>query len=135
MKRTMPSGSAAALLLIAGLAWGADAPGAAQPIQKTTLEQHALTGSPTLQVVTGTTTYAPGVTSPLHYHDGDETGYVLEGSIVLQQEGQPDRTLNAGQSFYNTRGLHHHVTAGSHGAKLLSTWIVDKDKPLATPVK
>jgi quercetin dioxygenase-like cupin family protein len=44
--------------------------------------------------------------------------------------------LKAGDSFFNPRGAIHSVMAPADGdgATAVSTWIVDKGQPLATPV-
>jgi len=47
----------------------------------------------------------------------------------------PDKTLHAGDSFFNPRGaVHSLVSADSGDTLVVSSWIVDKGKPLATPV-
>ena len=35
----------------------------------------------------------PRATLPKHYHPGHELAYLLEGSLTLEVEGQPDTTL------------------------------------------
>jgi quercetin dioxygenase-like cupin family protein len=61
---------------------------------------------------------------------------VLKGNLILKTQGQPDRALKAGDSFFNPRGAVHSlaVAPGADGGVALSTWIVDKGAPLATPV-
>ena len=85
------------------------------------------------EVVTGTVTLQPGAQVPFHTHPGDETGYVLRGSVIRKVRGQPDKQLHAGDSFFNPRGSVHSIIAGKSGAKVFSAWIVDKDKPLSSP--
>jgi quercetin dioxygenase-like cupin family protein len=60
---------------------------------------------------------------------------VLKGNLILKTKGQPDRALKPGDSFFNPRGaVHSLVTApGSDGGMAVSSWIVDKGQPLATP--
>jgi len=52
------------------------------------------------QMGVGEVTLEPGsATGLLHYHHGaDEMIYVLEGEVTLVEEGQPDRTLAAGDA-------------------------------------
>ncbi|MEO0816189.1 MAG: cupin domain-containing protein [Pseudomonadota bacterium] len=52
------------------------------------------------QMGVGEVTLAPGsATGLLHYHHGaDEMIYVLEGEVVLVEEGQPDTTLVTGDA-------------------------------------
>jgi hypothetical protein len=63
-------------------------------------------------------------------------GYVLKGTLTLKTKDQADRVLHAGDSLFNVRGAVHSVAAepGGSGGMAVSTWIVDKGVPLATPV-
>jgi hypothetical protein len=42
-----------------------------------------------------------GVCAGRHIHPGIESGYVLEGDVVLKLEGKPEQTFKAGQWFPN----------------------------------
>jgi quercetin dioxygenase-like cupin family protein len=67
-------------------------------------------------------------------HSGDEVGYILEGTVVIAQDGKPDVTLGPGKSFHIPAGTVHNATnSGSTGARVLATYLVEKGKPLATP--
>ena len=80
--------------------------------------------------------FAPGVAAGKHTHPGEELGYVLEGSILLEVAGQPPRTVKAGEAFFVPAGVvHDGKNVGSGVAKVLATYIVEKGKPVATPVK
>jgi quercetin dioxygenase-like cupin family protein len=69
-----------------------------------------------------------------HTHPGEEIGYILEGTVVVEQEGKPAVTLNAGKTFLIPAGVIHNATNhGSTMARVLATYIVEKGKPLATP--
>ena len=105
----------------------------AQPV-RTVLERHDQSGVPGKEIVIGTATLPGGTAFGYHTHAGDEIGYVLKGTLTLKIRGQPDRSLKAGDSFFNPRGAVHSVIAGSDGATALSTWIIDKGQPFATPV-
>ena len=90
---------------------------------------------PGREVVQAVAEFQPGATVGRHTHPGEEVGYVLEGTIVLDQEGKPSVTLNAGQAFLIPAGTVHDATnRGSGNARVLATYIVEKGKPLATPV-
>jgi quercetin dioxygenase-like cupin family protein len=87
------------------------------------------------EIVIGKATLPAGTAIGFHVHPGDEVGYVLKGTAIWKTQGQPDRTLKAGDSFFNPRGAVHSVAATEAGeVTVISTWIVDKGKPLATPV-
>jgi quercetin dioxygenase-like cupin family protein len=77
-----------------------------------------------------------GVAAGRHTHPGEEFTYILEGTLVLEVEGKPPLTLNAGDYFFVPAGIvHDGRNIGSGKAKVLATYIVEKGKPLATPVK
>jgi quercetin dioxygenase-like cupin family protein len=123
--------AAAALALSAA----ADEPKSGPQAVRTILERHDQSGVPGKEVVIGTATIPAGSTIGFHTHAGDEAGYVLKGTLILKTRGQPDRTLKAGDSFFNARGAVHSVTtaADGEGATAVSAWIIDKGQPLATP--
>jgi len=100
------------------------------------LERHDQSGVPGKEIVIGTAAFPPGSSIGYHTHAGDESGYVAAGSLILKTQGQPDRVLKAGDTFFNPRGAVHSVVAlpSGEGGVAVSNWIVDKDQPLATPV-
>lgn len=88
------------------------------------------------RTVTGLAEVAPGHASGPHTHPGIETGYVLEGEVLMTVEGQPDRTLRAGDSFVIPPGAKHDVKSiGSVPAKAISVFVIDRSKPPASPAK
>ena len=88
------------------------------------------------KTVTGLAEVAPGHASGMHTHPGIETGYVLDGEVLMIVEGQPDRTLKPGDSFVIPSGAKHDVkSVGSVPAKAVSVFVVDRSKPLASPAK
>jgi quercetin dioxygenase-like cupin family protein len=88
------------------------------------------------KTVTGLAEVAPGHASGMHTHPGIETGYVLDGEVLMIVEGQPDRKLKSGDSFVIPSGAKHDVqSVGTVPAKAVSVFVVDKSKPLASPAK
>jgi quercetin dioxygenase-like cupin family protein len=88
------------------------------------------------KTVTGLAEVAPSHASGMHTHPGIETGYVLDGEVLMIVEGQPDRTLKSGDSYMIPPGAKHDVKSiGSVPAKAISVFVVDKSKPLASPAK
>jgi Cupin domain len=67
-----------------------------------------------------------------HTHPGIESGYLIEGDLLLKIEGKPDLLLKAGDSFESPPNTPHDACTTS-GFKSLSTYIVEKGKPLASP--
>jgi quercetin dioxygenase-like cupin family protein len=116
----------------------ADAPTSAPasaPV-RTILERHDQTGVPGKEALLGTAVLPAGTAVGFHTHPGDEYGYVLRGPLILKTNGQPDRILKTGDTFFNARGVVHSLATvpGSEGGTALSTWIIDKGEPLASPV-
>jgi quercetin dioxygenase-like cupin family protein len=108
---------------------------AQQPTFKRTMLHQGDISVPGREAVTALIEFQPAGSSGWHTHPGEEAGYVLEGTVLLEQAGQPDTTLNAGQAFLIPAGTVHGATSkGSKGARILSTYIVEKGKPIATPV-
>ena len=68
-----------------------------------------------------------------HTHPGTEVSYILEGGATLTVEGEPARELKAGDSFMIPTGKPHGGKVGPNGAKFIGVYIVEKDKPLASP--
>ena len=110
---------------------------AAPEAKRTILGRIDQTGVPDKEIVIGTAELPAGAAIGWHTHNGDEDGYVLKGDLVLKVKGQPDRVLKAGDFFFNARGTVHSLIAapGTAGGTALSSWIIDKGKPLADPVK
>jgi len=83
----------------------------------------------------GTAELPPGGSLARHTHPGIETGYVLEGECLMSVDGQPDRLVKTGDSYLIPAGVPHSLKNASKDKVLkgLSTWVVEKDKPLSSP--
>ena len=83
----------------------------------------------------GATTVDKGGTVLPHTHPGVEMSYLLEGRGTLKIAGQPDRTVSAGDSVsIPAVAVHGLVNTGPGAIVMVTTYVVEKDKPLATPV-
>jgi len=74
----------------------------------------------------------PGNASPAHRHPGHHTfGYVIEGTYELGIDGQPTRTLKAGDTFYEPPDALHSVSrnAGNTQMKIVVFMLADQSKP------
>jgi len=87
---------------------------------------------PGFTTVTAIAEVPPGVCAGRHIHPGIESGYVLEGDVVLKIEGKPEQTFKAGQWFPNPANTPHDVCSVG-GFKTISTYVVERGKPLALP--
>ena len=84
--------------------------------------------------VSGIAEVPAGAFAGRHTHPGVELSYVLEGEIDLIVEGKPDQHLKPGDSYQMAPGVAHDVkVTGDKPLKLLSVYVVDKTKPLASP--
>ena len=75
----------------------------------------------------------PGTVVARHTHPGVESAYVLEGEAELSVQGQPARKIKAGDWFQIAPETPHSARNGDKPSRLLVTYVVDKDKPLASP--
>jgi quercetin dioxygenase-like cupin family protein len=75
----------------------------------------------------------PNFAVPRHTHPGVENATLLEGGGVLGVKGQPDRAVSAGQSFQIPYQTPHLLHNGPAKTRIVSTYVVEKDKPLASP--
>lgn len=76
----------------------------------------------------------PNVMVGRHTHPGIEAGYVVSGEIDLPIEGQGTRSLKAGDGFQVPPNTPHAgARNGASKVKIVSTYIVEKGKPLASP--
>ena len=108
---------------------------AQQPgIKRTILLRTDEPGSQTHEAVMGVAEIAPGAMAGKHRHPGIEIGYVLEGSVTLEHEGEQPKMLKAGDAFRNAPGVHNAKNTGTTPVKILAVYLVEKGKPLAEPV-
>ena len=128
--RVRAAATAAALVAITVAA------AAQQPSFKRTELQRADLSAPGREVVQAIAEFPPGATVGRHTHPGEEVAYILEGTVLVEVDGKPAATMSAGQYFIVPAGTIHNATNKSGGnAKVLATYIVEKGKPVATPVK
>ena len=86
------------------------------------------------EAVTALAEIPAGVAAGRHSHPGEEIGYVLEGSVLVEQDGKPAMTVEAGKTFLIPAGTIHNATnKGTTTTRILATYVVEKGKPLATP--
>ena len=83
--------------------------------------------------------YPPGESSAAHRHAGSAFiyAYVLSGAIRSQVDGEPARVYRPGESWFESPGAHHQVSANvsnTEPARLLAIFIVDAaDEQLTIP--
>ena len=80
--------------------------------------------------------YAPGAVDANHRHHAHTFVYVLEGSVVMQVEGQKEKTLGPGETLYEAPGDRHVVgrnASTSKPAKFLVFFVKDRGAPILVP--
>jgi quercetin dioxygenase-like cupin family protein len=124
-----------ALMMAAFLSLHAQQPAAQTGFKRTMVQQGDLS-APGREVVQAIAEIQPGGQSGRHTHPGEEVAYLLEGTIMLEIQGKPAVSKKAGEAFLIPAGtVHNAKNAGTTVAKVLGTYIVEKGKPLATPVQ
>jgi quercetin dioxygenase-like cupin family protein len=108
------------------------APQQAQNIKRTPLQKFDVPGT-NYETVIGIAEIAPNMNIGRHTHPGPEAGYMLEGEMVLMVQGQPDKTVKAGESYQVPPWAIHDARSGPNGSKVIATYVVEKGKPLASP--
>ena len=102
--------------------------------KRTVLQQVDLS-VPGREAITAVAELQPGAAAGRHTHPGEEVGYVIEGTVLIEREGMPPLTAKSGEAFLIPAGKIHNATnKGSSAARILATYIIEKGKPVATPV-
>lgn len=122
---------AACVLLLAAGAVAAQSTG----IKRTVLKKEDVS-VPGREAVVASVELAPGVVAGRHTHPGDEISYVMEGEGELLIDGEDPRRVKAGEAFVIKAGVVHDArNTGAVPMKLVGVYVVEKGKPLASPVK
>ena len=129
-KRIM-CGAAIALAMAGTLAVSAQQAG----FTRTPVQQGDLPSVAGREAVQAVATLQPGAESGRHTHPGEEVGYILEGTVTIEVQGKPAVMKKAGEGFIIPAGtVHNAKNASGAGARVLATYIIEKGKPVATPV-
>ncbi|MRW90811.1 cupin domain-containing protein [Duganella sp. FT80W] len=122
------------VVLIAVLAAGtalAQTPG----IRRSVIQKADLS-APGREAVVAKVELDAGATAGRHSHPGEEIGYVLEGEGDLLIYGEDPRHLEVGDSYIIPAGtVHDAINTGKSTMRLVSVFVVEKGKPMATPAK
>jgi quercetin dioxygenase-like cupin family protein len=104
----------------------------AQKLKRTEL-QRSDSSIPGREIVQVLTEIPAGVESGWHQHPGEEVGYILAGTVEMRIKDQPTLTLHAGDPFLMPpRTPHNALDLGPETGRMLSTYIVEPEEPLAT---
>jgi len=74
--------------------------------------------------------------NPPHRHSGPAFGYVLDGEMVFELEGEPERVVRAGEAFWEPGGDVIHYQDGNHRddipVRFTVTMLCEPGKPMLT---
>ena len=118
------------LMVAAGVLLLAQNPG----VQRTVVQRKDIS-VPGREAVIAHVEIVPGASVGRHTHPGEEISYVMEGEGEVLIQGQPALKLKAGDGFVVPNGaIHDAHNTGTQPLKLAAVYVVEKGKPLATPV-
>jgi len=122
-------------VLIAGSGLASHVARAQQPgTKRTDLQRHDLS-APGREVVQVRVDFDPGYAAPMHTHPGEEIIYVIEGTLEYEIGGKKT-TVKAGDVLFVPAGTPHTAkNVGTTNGAELATYVVEKGKPLLTPVQ
>ncbi|MBL1104574.1 cupin domain-containing protein [Streptomyces sp. 5-8] len=76
--------------------------------------------------------------TPPHRHSGPAFGYMLEGEMLFELEGEPERVIKAGETFWEPGGDVIHYQDGNNRtdswSRFLVTMMCAPDQPMLTLV-
>ncbi|MEU4403994.1 cupin domain-containing protein [Streptosporangium sp. NPDC023963] len=92
------------------------------------------------QAMTVVIEYPPGDPgAPPHRHPGPAFGVVLEGEMLMELEGEPERVIRAGEAFWEPGGDVIHYQDGNNRddvpLRFTVTMLCEPGKPMFTPVE
>jgi quercetin dioxygenase-like cupin family protein len=90
------------------------------------------------EVLMLTVEYPPGGVSPAHRHNANTFVYVLEGAVVMQVAGGKEKTVKAGETFYESPSDVHSVSrnaSATQPAKFLVFFVKDQGAPASAPAQ
>ncbi len=94
--------------------------------------QRSASSIPGRIIVQVLTEIPPGVESGWHTHPGEEVGYIVAGTVRMLVRGRAELLLRSGDGFLIPPDTPHNaVDVGPDTGRMLSTYIVEEDRPLA----
>jgi quercetin dioxygenase-like cupin family protein len=96
------------------------------------LERTTLKGAPGWEAILVERDLPPGAQSGKHTQGGNEIVYIESGSVILQVQGKPDKTVKAGEAFSTSAGEVHNVknASSTEPAKAMAFYVAKKGAKL-----
>jgi quercetin dioxygenase-like cupin family protein len=129
---TVITGLLAVLAVVTAQTQEAELPGT----ERTILNRADLEGAQNMEVISSLLVVQPGAAIPAHFHNGIESGRVLEGGLI-QMPGKEPQRLETGSPIFNLRGVMHGgwTSVSDKPILLYTVHIIDKAKPLFDGMK
>jgi len=104
-------------------------------VERTILQRQDLAGVPGYEVLLVEATIPVGGREGRHRHPGTMVGYLTQGTFTMDNEGAFTDYAPGGSIIVEPGKVHEGINRGRTPIKALVTFIVEKGKPLSTPVK
>jgi quercetin dioxygenase-like cupin family protein len=90
---------------------------------------------PGYETIVAEVTIAPGGREGRHSHPATLVGRVLEGELTMEIDGEPAKTLKAGETaIVKPNQVHEGINKGKVPVKVFAVFVAQKGKPLTAPV-
>jgi quercetin dioxygenase-like cupin family protein len=106
---------------------------AVPPVKRNILQRTDVPGT-NLELIYANLEIGPGFRAGRHSHPGVVMAQVVDGEFWIQLDGQPEQILRNGESLTLPDRAVHNEGATDKGAKLVVVYVVEKGKPLISPV-
>ena len=91
---------------------------------------------PGREIVMASVELPPGGREGRHTHAAEVYGFVVEGAVTVDREGEPTRTFQTGEVFSIKPGqIHEGKNEGKTTARIDAVFLAEKGKPLTTQAK
>jgi quercetin dioxygenase-like cupin family protein len=87
------------------------------------------------EVIVSRVSIPPHTSLPKHWHPGEEFAYVLEGSVILWQEGKDDIVGRAGDVMAIPLKVVHTAITAEEGATVLVFRVHEQGQPERVPIE
>jgi quercetin dioxygenase-like cupin family protein len=104
------------------------------PVKRTILQKADLPGT-NLEIIYATVEIAAGFKTGRHMHPGTVMAHITEGEFWFQPDGQPEKIVRVGESLTVPDRAIHNEGATDKPAKLDAVYVIEKGKPLVSPVQ
>lgn len=122
--------SSAAVMVLSVLSLGATGVNADEVPKAESLLVSELQSVRGTEVIVSRVTIPPNTTLPKHWHPGEEFAYVIEGDVVLWQEGKSDVASTTGDVNMIPLQQVHTAISGDDGAIILVFRVHPQGEPV-----